>query len=50
MKRKKRTDSDLEYLRWRVGADARSKRAYELAEKGLAELDARRAQERRASS
>lgn len=49
-KRKKRTPEDEEYLRWREQADARSKRLYELVDKGLAELEAKRAQERRASS
>jgi hypothetical protein len=49
-KRKKtRVEDEAERL-WREQSDARLKRAYELVEKGLAELDAKRTQERRASS
>ena len=39
-----------EYVRWSREADVRTRRLRELAERGLAELEAKRAQERREAS
>lgn len=53
MGKKKQTKSPEEieaFRRWREESAARLKRAYEIVDKGLAEIDAKRAQEARRES
>lgn len=48
--RKRKKEADEAYRRFQVEADARLQRLREIVAKGLAELEAKRAQERRESS